>query len=105
MAVTTVVRQVYVHARSEEALKRRIETFISALRVCDGAVITVEERTPFRGRRLAVISYEFPLAHRRQQRAVVETPPPASGVRRISAMPSGMPSGVSSGMHEKLTAS
>jgi hypothetical protein len=96
MAVTTVVRQVYVHARSEEALKRRIDTFISALRMCDGAVITVEERTPFRGRRLAVISYEFPLAHRRQ-RAVVETPPPASGVRRISAMPSGMP--------EKLTAS
>ena len=105
MAVTTVVRQVYVHARSEEALKRRIDTFISALRMCDGAVITVEERTPFRGRRLAVISYEFPLAHRRQQRAVAETPPPASGVRRISAFPSQMPSDLPSQMHEKLTAS
>jgi hypothetical protein len=100
MAVTTVVRQVYVHARSEEALKRRIDTFISALRLCDGSVITVEERKPFRGRRLAVISYEFPLAHRRQ-RAVVEAPPPASGVRRISAASERM----SERVPEKLTAS
>jgi hypothetical protein len=81
MAVTTVVRQVYVHARSEEALRRRIDTFISALRVCDGSVLKVEERRPFRGRLLAIISYEFPLSHRRPN-APLEAPPPESGVRR-----------------------
>jgi hypothetical protein len=95
MPVTMVVRHVYVHARSEEALKRRIDTFISALRVCDGTIVAVERRS-VRGQRLAIIMYEFPLEHRRHgPRAPAEAPPPESGCRLTSA----------ASAHEKLTAS
>jgi len=63
MEITTVRRHLYVHASSDENLSRRIDTFISALRVCDGSIVAVEHRQAFRGRRLAVIIYEFPLRH------------------------------------------
>jgi hypothetical protein len=56
-----VRKRVYVHATSDEELERRTETFASALRACGGSILAVEYRGKVRGRRIASITYEFPL--------------------------------------------
>jgi hypothetical protein len=56
-----VRKRVYVHAGNDEELNRRVETFTSALRACAGVILSIEYRGSFRGRRIAAISYEFPI--------------------------------------------
>lgn len=61
MRVVRIEKQVYLQARSEEALARRIGTFARALQLRSGNIVALERRLLAEHGRAALIRYELPL--------------------------------------------
>jgi hypothetical protein len=59
--VARVKKQVYLQARSDEALNRRIGTFKRALELRSGSIVGLERLLAARDGRAALICYELPV--------------------------------------------
>ncbi len=61
MRLVRVKKQVYLQARSDEVLERRIGTLARALELLSGSIVALERLLAARNRRAALICYELPV--------------------------------------------